>query len=274
MCFNYNYYELKELTSDEKKFFRLLYKDVPTIIKDKIDEILSLHDNEYIIEASDKKTEELINKIFKENYEEIKKKVFIQCGESFMTNIEKDINNNLWDNLYKMNNDFIKDEQNRVDFFSYIIAQMWRVPKQKKLLYKIFEEIKNKIEIDISVDNIFTYFIIFESMLKAVKLSNENKHKIVYFQVDKDSEILFITSDNPVVNICENYNNKVDSLNYEIYWPLSPNLAILITEDFNKINQCINEEKIIKYNQLIINNANEFIISYNEKSINKDLYQI
>lgn len=274
ICFIWDYYELKQLTNDEKKFFELLYYNAPTILKDRINEILSLHDYEYKVEFSNKEIEESVSKIFKNYYDEIKQQDFIQGGEEFISNIEKDLSNDLWDKLYQMNSDFIHDEQNRVDFYSYIVAQMYRVPKSKQLLNKFMQEIKTKIDFDISADKIFPYFVIFQSMILSVKLSNKNNYKITYMTRNNHSKISFITSDNPVVNICEYFDNEGNPLDYELYWPLSPDLAMLITTNQNKTNQCIEEMDVIKFNQLIVNNASEYIISYDKESINKDLYQI
>jgi Protein of unknown function (DUF4238) len=81
----------------------------------------------------------------------------------------------------------------------------------------------------------------------------------------------FITNDQPIFNICDEEDENGNVINLELYYPLSPNHAILIhfdTQQKTKLEEIKITESVVKYfNELMIQNAEQFIFANNENQL-------
>ncbi|WP_291138130.1 DUF4238 domain-containing protein [Flavobacterium sp. UBA7663] len=97
--------------------------------------------------------------------------------------------------------------------------------------------------------------------------------------LDNQTEIDFLTCDQPLINIkasALNDFNVVQQL--DLYYPLNPNLAILIhyQDQKDKIKYSkVNNDEVNKYNAFVIENSNEFIFSRSQaqlENINRTIF--
>lgn len=92
---------------------------------------------------------------------------------------------------------------------------------------------------------------------------SSNKYNVVL--LDNNSTIPYITEDQPIINTYSDYtkiNKHADNLEY--YYPISPNIAILITNDLkynDNLVKNIDEDEVMKYNQMIKASSQKFIFA-------------
>ena len=269
ICFEIDYYKLDRLSEDEKRLFEVLYKNLPYGLRKNIYEFNNILNCEIEIEAQSKKIKEFVTKIFNDNQCEIENKVFAQAGESIICDIEHGLSVEIWDKLFNSDSTFMDNEQDRVDFYTYIIGQVWRVPVKKKLLANSLNQIKCKTNANISVDRMFPYFIYHQTIIESILISQYNKHKLFYLHIAGDSKFEFITSDNPVINTCNDFDCNGTPKEYEFYWPITPRLAVLISEHQKEFCNPVSDDIIEKYNYLIYKNSNRYVISHKQEMILK-----
>lgn len=234
ICFEIDYYKLDRLSDDEKILFEILYSKLPYGLRKNIREINNILDHDIEVESNSKKIQEFVTKIFNDNKQEIEQEVFAQAGESIFCDIEQGLSNEIWQKLLNADSTFINNEQYRLNLYSYIVGQIWRVPAKKKLLAKNLNQIISKTNANISVDRMFPYFVYHQTMIESIGLSQCNHHKLFYLHIADDSKSEFITSDNPVINICVDFDCNGSPKEYELYWPITPKLAVIISKHQKK----------------------------------------
>ena len=86
-----------------------------------------------------------------------------------------------------------------------------------------------------------------------------------------NSSTTFITSDQPVVNLMADYKNlKSEVSDLMFYYPISPNIAILINDHSGKTRiELKTEEDVKKYNDAIKSASNKMIFSNSSKILEK-----
>jgi hypothetical protein len=97
-----------------------------------------------------------------------------------------------------------------------------------------------------------------------------SKFNIVF--LENNTNVKFISSDQPVINTRANYSipDKVDDL--ELYFPVTPEIGLLLTKDKTEETvflRSLNQEEVKMYNQLIIDSYEEQL--YFTDKIQKDL---
>ncbi len=262
ICFNYSFYKLNRLTSDEKKFFNIIYKNVHSNLKKSIFEINEILDYEVDVEADDEKVKNIVKQIFNDNKTTIENSVFTQAGEMFAGDIESGISSDLWERIYKKDTSIINDEKTRINFYSYLIGQFWRVPAKKETMSKALNEINQKGNLSLSVDRMFPYFVLHQTMIESAYMSSYNEHRLIYLTIDNSTNIKFITSDNPVINMNTNANKKP-----EYYFPLTPEVALLVVKDYTIDDSILTKAEVSKFNKLIYDNATQYVIAQSNNDI-------
>ena len=265
ILFKKDFYELFPLSDDECRIMHALYKNHPPIIRKRIEEILSLTTNEYYVESDNESIKKAVEEVFRNHYNEISKLVFIQGGEEITHSIEAGISKETWEKLYHCDESVLDDGQRRVDFYYYLIGQMWRVPKRKELLSTFLNKIDKESQAKLSADRLFPYFVTIQPMIESIILAEKNQHHICYLNIANDNEIEFITSDNPVINICNELDNAGAPTSYELFWPLCPKLAMLVVTDPAVRSKLVEKEDVLHYNSLIKENAERFLIATNSR---------
>ena len=151
------------------------------------------------------------------------------------------------------------------DFLHYIINQHLRTPKI--IDSKDFEN-DPKIQAllkkyNVCRTNIMFLFIHHHSLTMLDDLTR-NKFKPIL--IKNATKVGFITSDNPCINIHTTTYNALGSENLEIYFPLSPNISILLTNKncYENIDEIIaTKNDILQYNKKIYEEADRYIYSTN-----------
>lgn len=94
--------------------------------------------------------------------------------------------------------------------------------------------------------------------------------KYKYILLSNPTDIPFLTGDQAIINLEADYTKDTIPERMTMYYPLSPKLALLITnkdavEDLSKIELTVKDVSF--YNQKIISACEEQIYSCNEKSL-------
>lgn len=88
-----------------------------------------------------------------------------------------------------------------------------------------------------------------------------------------ETDIPFITSDQPVINLMANYDdNALPSTGSILYYPISPNIAITVNDENKDQIQYLSEEEIIYYNEAI-SKASLHDIYANSKGVIENIKQ-
>jgi hypothetical protein len=189
--------------------------------------------------------------------------------EDFHAQIEGDavkyINSILNENL-----SFYKDKQERLKFLCFLCFQFFRT---KKIKYNMISQVNSSglpEEVCISFEKTFNIFSHIFAYNVAYSLAINSNFKILL--ILNNSNVPFITGDQPVTNTFasgKSLEDMLKELNLEFYYPVSPNIAILITErkKYKDIdNLYITEfDMIQKYNSIIIEASHEQIYSNSEE---------
>jgi hypothetical protein len=165
---------------------------------------------------------------------------------------------------------FYKDREERVKFLCFLCFQLFRTKKIKyNMISKVYSSGFSE-ELCISFEKTYNIFSHVFAFNLAYSLAINSKFKILL--ILNNTSVPFLTGDQPVTNTFasgKSLKNMPNELNVELYYPVSPNIAILITERKEYIdidNLYITELDIIqKYNSIIIEESHEQIYSNSEE---------
>jgi len=169
--------------------------------------------------------------------------------------------------ILKEDIDFYRTDEGCLNFVYYLCVQYMRTQKMKASVLSNVSGIKS-----IYVEKIWNVL----SHILAINFGwslyrDRKKFKMVLLKNTSSKE--FITGDQPVINTYATGGSKPsppDKL--ELYYPVSPFLAILITEKeiYKGINKVVLEEKeVFSYNELMVRNSHEQIYG-TSKSVLED----
>ncbi|WP_217581557.1 DUF4238 domain-containing protein [Lysinibacillus sp. GbtcB16] len=160
------------------------------------------------------------------------------------------------------------NEDTRIDFSIFLCTQYYRTKKMKNSVIRNTKDIANKMDADIErMWNVISH-ILATNLSHSLIMKKDSKWTLL-----TNSKSTFITSDQPIVNIKGKYSNDVETEELELYYPISPSKALLISDINNSPKPDIfeiNEEEIKKYNSIILNTCEEQIY-LNNIDILKDL---
>ncbi|MBK0368743.1 DUF4238 domain-containing protein [Flavobacterium agrisoli] len=147
----------------------------------------------------------------------------------------------------------------------FLCSQFLRTKKMKNSLELVF----NKSEFIIpKYTNIIS--LVFANSL-AVSLSQNENIKFIFYE--NETEIKFLTSDQPLMNLLINdkdENSKVK--NFELYYPINPKVAIVIHFEQQNLKYeriKIDKQKVTKLNDFLFEYAEEFVFAINEEQLTK-----
>ncbi|BDQ37259.1 hypothetical protein SYK_16190 [Pseudodesulfovibrio nedwellii] len=98
----------------------------------------------------------------------------------------------------------------------------------------------------------------------------QDEYDIVF--VNNMSEKSFVTSDQPVINtyISDNMERPLNHDELELYYPLNPKLAMLLTKKAKYLNieniQADNDD-VLQYNKMLSGNAWHFVYGLNKEDV-------
>jgi hypothetical protein len=139
------------------------------------------------------------------------------------------------------------------DFLYFLCTQHTRTEKIRKNVVKSVGQIKG-IEFQ-KVWNVLSH--IFATNMAWVFYAEREQFNMVLLKNETAKEI--ITGDQPVINTYASIGiDKTPPENVELYYPISPKIAILISEkeeyQDNRL-KILNEHKVVSYNKMIIRNS-------------------
>lgn len=196
--------------------------------------------------------------------------------EDLIFNFEEDMHGKIEEGAIKHINsilnrsvEFFQIEDERLSFLHFLCTQYFRTEKIKSNIFSSFSSqafpshLKNSLERSYNIlSHMFSYNVSFS-------LVCDSSYRILL--VINDSDIPFITGDQPVLNTFANGKPlKEIASETEFYYPVSPQIAILITNKKEYANidnlSIIKPEIIHQYNSLIIWESHEQVYS-NKKEI-------
>lgn len=147
---------------------------------------------------------------------------------------------------------FYDDTGSRASFCHFICVQYFRTKRLKERMLALSDK---KIYLN-KVWNILSHIYatnvgkcIFIEKYKFVLLINETRE-------------YFITSDQPVINLLSEEAKKPTQYDIELYYPITPNIALLVTNNDRYINKSLvnlDEDEVGDLNEKIKSYSNEFI---------------
>ncbi len=129
---------------------------------------------------------------------------------------------------------------------------------------------------EVNSENVMFLIIHYQTLNILDKLIQDDFKLIL---IKNETEMNFITSDNPAVNPYSSIAGKraLQDGEFEIYFPLSPKLAILCSKNFlhKNYDKDLSEVKLTSmdevdyWNKLILHDANRYIYTTSENIVKK-----
>jgi len=172
--------------------------------------------------------------------------------------------------------DFESDDY--LDLVHYLIVQYFRTSKRIDI-GRLIEPLANKIK-EITgksaTSNNIMFLLIHMQSLNIVDKLIQSKYLLIL--VKNRTKKPFITSDNPVINVYAKLIENFEIQKFEMFFPITPNLGILYTEDsssysnFNKneMELIVEDENLIEYfNKLIFSEADRHVFGSSLESLSQ-----
>ncbi|PHD06619.1 hypothetical protein COF45_25135 [Bacillus wiedmannii] len=168
------------------------------------------------------------------------------------------------DSLKNSNIDFLNSEDDKFNFIFFLCLQYVRTNMMKNNIQKSFESGPLPISPTV-IDNIWSVIYVILATNFAIALSLNNSFRFLILK--NNSTIPFITGDQPVINTHADYSVYKEPKKLELYYPLTPSLALLITDsnNYNKTQSIfeVQEDEVKLYNDLIFKASYEQIFANN-----------
>lgn len=181
-----------------------------------------------------------------------------KCGiEDFHTHLEKDFEPIL-NQVYNNDFSFIKKSQSKMIFYGFIGHQYTKTKKIQDIISKSELE---KYDLGSTAMSKVLPLLIGEDI--ALILGHQNNFQVLINKTEKK----FITADQPIVQIDSNFriNNCDNSM--ELYYPISPEIALYFNTKEAEQRVITEEKEITHFNNLIINNSTEQIYALNQNDL-------
>ncbi len=213
----------------------------------------------------------LINHLKKEMVEFPEKEVedlLTQMGEDLQSSYEKE-GIELLEYLKNEDKGFLQDIEKSMSFYSYLNMQYFRTKKMKNVILSALNDAIIRFPEagfeQASGEKIAKVLpLIFTTSVSLSLLNQDKKHQIHFL---KSNGKKFITSDQPIINICEEIDDKNVPNTLDFYYPLSPNIAIIFSNSDGYRDVLLNDEEVDFYNKKIAENAEQFIFAKYEEDL-------
>jgi len=249
------FYKLQELTLIEKDLIRrLAIEPSPNFLK-------PLHENflKNFTVIFDLKNIAKANNTYTDEIEEETEKLINNLEEDYHASIEN-IGQKYLKSILEKNIDFFMNENGRNEFSYYLTTQYMRTKQIRNSVIRAVGENKK-----VNIRKIWPILSHIFATNMGHSLASSKDYKIVL--LENQSQKNFITGDQPVVNTFAN-DVAIDEeiFNLEFYYPISPKLALLITQknELEPIQIIIDINEINNYNKMIFNFSEEQIYASSE----------
>jgi hypothetical protein len=185
-------------------------------------------------------------------------------GEELQGHIEKD-GARFLESLLKQDANFYLNEEDRMSFMLYLSVQYMRTLKIESNLLEMTKKLSK-----INVKKIWPVLRIIYSTNIGWSLSADPKRfKLVFLK--NESDLNFVTADQPVINTYAAKSPNIEVEKLEMYYPLSPSLALLITDKKSHQNQTsikeLSIDEVNQFNKLIIDYSHEQVFSNDKETL-------
>lgn len=188
-----------------------------------------------------------------------------------INNIEEDLHGKIEsdairyiESILNENISFFQTKQGYMDFTHYICIQYMRTNKIKSNVLAIASNIQS-IDID-KIWNVLSH--IFATNMAWTLYAERSSFRMYLLKNQTQKEL--ITGDQPVINTyAAGLSNTEPVEKLEFYYPVSPTLAILITESAHSSSNeiILKEDEVDKYNLIMIEQSHSQIYATSEKVI-------
>jgi hypothetical protein len=185
-------------------------------------------------------------------------------GEQYHAGVEQKCSD-IIDALKREDDRFYGDAKRCVDFFYYLFNQYFRTRKMQRVATSHDIKIPGH-------DPERTWIVeahIYATNVGLAVYAERQAYRIVFLR--NDTDVPFITTDQPVINLKSHKDADV-----EMYYPLSPKLAVVLTKDSEKFPQRLRNVSKIEvetYNYLMYSESDDQIYS-NDKDYLESLVSI
>lgn len=201
-------------------------------------------------------------------------KIFEEEFQLLIHNFEEDYHSKIEDRaipllnaLKKEDLSFLEEEEKYFDFIFFLSVQYFRTKMIRNSVVKSIESSDLKgysinlekiwnICAHILATNMGSYFVTHKNQFSFMLLKN-------------DTCISFITGDQPVINTYADYSKFEETDAFELYYPITPKLALLITKSANAMKEKVLEADVINYNDQIFKASEEQVFSDSSHFLNK-----
>ena len=152
---------------------------------------------------------------------------------------------------------FLNNDEGKGSFYFYLANQFTRTKRMRDKVLESIANDRNKPEgysLDSEDEKILDFFAkIFVSTNLSFALTNKG-FRITF--LDNNSELPFVTGDQPVINTYADYSNNTMPEKLAFYYPLTPKLAILVHNEsqsaLNRDALTLSSEQVDLYNKMIV----------------------
>ena len=170
--------------------------------------------------------------------------------------------------LYKKDISFYDTPNGIVDFNTFICEQYFRTSYMKRRMMGMQISFKN-----VNFENCWNIASHILASNLAGTLSMEREHFSCVL-LENNTVIPFYTSDQPVINIAanRNFNRQLTVNEFEFYYPITPNLALLMCLKKNLLgsqnkSMILDETRVKNYNAMVISQGGKLIFSNTMKGL-------
>jgi len=255
------FYETQQLTAGDKKFLEDMISQAPNVeLRDLNREYVKMTQLSFEMRERLKSTD--LRPETRAALEEQLQWAERNLGERYHAGIENKCQDIL-DSLRNENDDFYKDEARCADFLYFLSLQYFRTARMRQGLSSIPSYVPGHDHRRTA--NILNHI---HATNVGAGLFRENKaYRIVFLK--NDTGIPFIAGDQPVVNMLD----PEATIDLELYYPLSPRLAIVLTKDVVKFparKRSVTPFEVESYNYAIYSKSEDQVYS-NDKAYLRDL---
>lgn len=163
--------------------------------------------------------------------------------------------------------EFLDNEEDLLPTMIYISFQYLRTKNMQEAIKPVLSRYSYLSEKYLN----FFPFIYAPAIANSLAFLKETRY--IFF--DNNTEIDFITTDQPIINVKKDVvNNAGEVSQMDLYYPITPKKAIIIhyqEQEEKRKYVSIENEQVVYYNNMMLKNAREFIFSSSIEQLNNFL---
>jgi len=252
------FYKANNVTADDLDFVRALF------LSDVSDSTNAIFDRLFSLFRNVEQVEKLESNGSHSGIENLKKHYANNLEEEIQSGIESQGYPYLTQ-LLAGDTSFFEKEDSAAHFLNFICMQYLRTKKHHDRLITSVTGV-NREQI-IRCANLIR--IVFSTKLGSNLYCHRTEYKVVL--VTNNSEVPFITCDQPVVNFMDTRDDQSsETEDFGLYYPISPNLAVFLVEKniFGSVTKMgLDQTSVEEYNQIMLDASHEQVYSTTEEQL-------